>query len=133
MTTTSSSYSGAFARNPGGGAGSSIVLASGPDAGQAVANPATLGGNGLLTNVVLFNVRLNDLDYLVNDLRVAKDFDVGSGSATFTAGFSAFTAGVSAFSVGFSSCVSSLLLCTCCTNVGDSSYLRDAHASAALT
>ena len=70
-----------------GGAGSSIVLASGPDAGQAVANPATLGGNGLLTNVVLFNVRLNDLDYLVNDLRVAKDFDVGSGSATFTAGF----------------------------------------------
>ena len=35
----------------------------------------------------MFNVRLNDLDYLVNDLRVAKDFDVGSGSATFTAGF----------------------------------------------
>ncbi|MEO9823036.1 MAG: TonB-dependent receptor [Paracoccaceae bacterium] len=70
-----------------GGAGSTIVLASGPNAGQTVTNPSSLGGNGLLTNVVLFNVRLNDLGLIANDLRVSKDFDMGGGTATFTGGF----------------------------------------------
>lgn len=69
-----------------GGAGSSIVFASGPNAGQT-ANAATIGGNGLLTNVVLFNTRLNSLDNVVNDFRVNKDFDFGGGSVDFTAGF----------------------------------------------
>ncbi|GAB4475085.1 MAG: TonB-dependent receptor [Erythrobacter tepidarius] len=69
-----------------GGAGSSIVFASGPSAGQA-ANPATIGGNGLLTNVVVFNTRLNSLDNVTNDLRVNKSFDFGGGSANFTTGF----------------------------------------------
>uniref|UniRef100_UPI00311F3F87 TonB-dependent receptor n=1 Tax=Erythrobacter sp. TaxID=1042 RepID=UPI00311F3F87 len=68
------------------GAGSSIVFASGPNAG-GVADPASIGGNGLLTNVVLFNTRLNSLDNIANDLRVSKDFDLGGGKATFTAGF----------------------------------------------
>lgn len=69
-----------------GGAGSSIVFASGPNAGQ-VANPANIGGNGLLTNVVNFNVRLNSLDNITNDFRVNKAFDFGSGTANFTTGF----------------------------------------------
>ena len=69
-----------------GGAGSSIVFATGPNAGQA-ANPATIGGNGLLTNVVVFNVRLNSLDNVTNDFRVNKSFDVGGGTANFTTGF----------------------------------------------
>ncbi len=69
-----------------GGAGSSIVLAGGPNAGSA-ADPATIGGNGLLTNVVLFNTRLNSLDNITNDLRVSKDFDFGGGTASFTTGF----------------------------------------------
>lgn len=70
-----------------GGAGSSILFASGPNAGQ-VANPATIGGNGLLTNVVVFNTRLNSLDNVTNDFRVNKQFEFGGGAtANFTTGF----------------------------------------------
>jgi outer membrane receptor protein involved in Fe transport len=69
-----------------GGAGSSIVFASGPNAGQA-ANAGTIGGNGLLSNVVVFNVRLNSLDNVTNDFRVNKAFDIGGGTANFTTGF----------------------------------------------
>ena len=69
-----------------GGAGSTIEFASGPNSG-AVANAASIGGNGLLTNVVLFNTRLNSLDNISNDLRISRDFDFGGGSATFLAGF----------------------------------------------
>ena len=69
-----------------GGAGSSIVFATGPSAGQ-VANPATIGGNGLLTNVVNFNTRLNSLNNVTNDFRVNKQFDIGGGTANFTSGF----------------------------------------------
>ncbi|MBA4766167.1 MAG: TonB-dependent receptor [Porphyrobacter sp.] len=69
-----------------GGAGSTILFATGPNAGQ-VANPATIGGNGLLTNVVVFNTRLNSLDNVTNDFRVNKEFDLGGGSLNFTSGF----------------------------------------------
>ena len=69
-----------------GGAGSSIVFATGPNAGS-VANASNIGGNGLLTNIVNFNVRLNSLDNVTNDFRISKDFDFGGGSATFTSGF----------------------------------------------
>ncbi|MDT8279985.1 MAG: TonB-dependent receptor [Erythrobacter sp.] len=69
-----------------GGAGSTIEFASGPSTGT-VANAANIGGNGLLTNVVVFNVRLNSLDNVTNDFRVNKEFDFGGGSANFTTGF----------------------------------------------
>ncbi|KPF62585.1 TonB-dependent receptor domain-containing protein [Porphyrobacter sp. AAP60] len=69
-----------------GGAGSSIVFATGPNAGS-VASPATIGGNGLLANVVVFNVRLNSLDNVTNDFRINKAFDIGGGTANFTTGF----------------------------------------------
>lgn len=69
-----------------GGAGSSIVFASGPNAGQT-ANASTIGGNGLLANIVVFNVRLNSLDNVTNDFRVNKAFDIGGGTANFTSGF----------------------------------------------
>jgi len=70
-----------------GGAGSSIVFATGPNAGQ-VANAATIGGNGLLANIVNFNVRLNSLDNITNDFRINKEFAfAGGATANFTAGF----------------------------------------------
>ena len=69
-----------------GGAGSSLVFASGPNAGS-VADASTIGGNGLLANIVNFNVRLNSLDNVTNDFRISKDFDFGGGSAIFTSGF----------------------------------------------
>ncbi|TAD74990.1 MAG: TonB-dependent receptor [Sphingomonadales bacterium] len=69
-----------------GGAGSRIVIATGPNAGQT-ADAATIGGNGLLTNVVVFNTRLNSLDNVTNDFRVNKAFDFSGGTANFTTGF----------------------------------------------
>jgi outer membrane receptor protein involved in Fe transport len=69
-----------------GGAGSSLVFASGPNQGAVVTDPANLGGNGIVTNIVMFNVRLNSLQNITNDLRLTGDFDLGGGSATFTAG-----------------------------------------------
>ena len=70
-----------------GGPGSSLFFASGPNAGTRVANPAGLGGNGLVANIVLFNTRLNSLNNLTNDIRATNEFDFGGGSATLTAGF----------------------------------------------
>ena len=70
-----------------GGPGSSFFYATGPQAGQIVANPASLGGNGLVANIVTFNTRLNSLDNLTNDLRATTEFDVGGGSASLTGGF----------------------------------------------
>jgi outer membrane receptor protein involved in Fe transport len=69
-----------------GGPGSSIRFASGPNAG-ALANPANIGGNGLLTNIVMFNVRLNSLDNITNDFRISNDFDLGGARLAFTGGF----------------------------------------------
>ncbi|AUX69201.1 TonB-dependent receptor [Porphyrobacter sp. HT-58-2] len=72
---------------PPGFGGARLSFASGPNAGQAITNPGTLGGNGLLAEVVVFNVRLNSLDNVTNDFRVNKQFDFGGGSANFTTGF----------------------------------------------
>ncbi len=69
-----------------GGAGATLQFASGPNSGAA-ADPTTIGGNGILTQVVLFNVRVNSLDNVTNDIRLNKRFDFDSGSADFTAGF----------------------------------------------
>lgn len=70
-----------------GGANAQLFYASGPNAGQRVTTPSTLGGNGLVANIVTFNTRLNSLDNLTNDLRATRDFDVGGGKASLTAGF----------------------------------------------
>jgi outer membrane receptor protein involved in Fe transport len=69
-----------------GGAGSTIRFASGPNSG-GLADPAMIGGNGLLTNVVMFNVRLNSLDNITNDFRISNDFDLGGARLAFTGGF----------------------------------------------
>lgn len=75
------------AANAIGGAGSRLYFVSGPQSGQLVTNPATLGGNGLVANIVTFNTRLNSLDNLTNDLRATTEFDLGGGKATLTGGF----------------------------------------------
>ena len=69
-----------------GGAGSTIVFATGPNAGQT-ATASSIGGNGLLTNIVNFSTRLNDLGLIANDLRISRDFEVGGGALSFTGGF----------------------------------------------
>ena len=70
-----------------GGPGSTLFFASGPQAGQQVTNPGALGGNGLAASIVLFNVQLNSLDNISNDIRATGEFEFAGGSATLTGGF----------------------------------------------
>lgn len=70
-----------------GGAGATLSYANGPRAGQAIANPSALNGNGLLAQIVVFDTKLNSLNNITNDIRVTRDFDMGGGKLSFTAGF----------------------------------------------
>ncbi len=70
-----------------GGTGSTLSYANGPNAGQVIANPALLNGNGLAAQIVLFDTRLNSLDNVTNDLRLTRDFAVGGGDLSVTAGW----------------------------------------------
>lgn len=70
-----------------GGAGATLLYATGPNAGHVVANPATLNGNGLAVRYALFNVTLPNMGNAINDLKFSKSF-AGSGDqvTTVTAG-----------------------------------------------
>lgn len=68
------------------GAVYSLRFATGPNAGQ-VANPATLNGNGLAMQTNTFNTKLDSLDNWMNNLKLSKTFDVGTGSISATAGY----------------------------------------------
>jgi outer membrane receptor protein involved in Fe transport len=70
-----------------GGAGAQLFYASGPLSGQRITNPAGLGGNGLLANVVLFDVDLKSLNNITNDIRLNGSIPLGSGSLSLTGGF----------------------------------------------
>jgi outer membrane receptor protein involved in Fe transport len=63
-----------------GGAGAQLRFANGPRAGQAFTS-------GLAAQIVLFDVKLNSLDNITNDIRISGDFDLGGGKVTATAGF----------------------------------------------
>jgi outer membrane receptor protein involved in Fe transport len=70
-----------------GGAGAQLFYASGPLSGQRIANPGTINGNGLLANIVLFDVDLNKLDNITNDIRINGSIPFANGSLSVTAGF----------------------------------------------
>lgn len=57
-----------------GGAGAGLSYATGPLAGQSIADPASLNGNGLAVRTHLFNTTLENFDNAANDLRVTKEF-----------------------------------------------------------
>lgn len=63
-----------ISRAAGAGDGT-LRYASGPLAGQAVANPDALAGNGLAVRTHLFNTTLNDLGNDSHDLKLSKTFD----------------------------------------------------------
>lgn len=67
--------------------GTQLRYATGPNAGQVIANPATLNGNGLLALRTNEDVTINSLNNVTNDLRASKVWDLGAGKLTFTAGF----------------------------------------------
>lgn len=70
-----------------GGAGAILRYATGPTAGQVIANPAALGGNGLLAKVTLQDNDIQSLDNFTNDLRISRVWAVGNADLTTTAGF----------------------------------------------
>ena len=65
----------------------SISYATGPNAGQVIADPSALNGNGLLALQTSKDVTINSLNNVTNDLRASKVWNLGSGELTFTAGF----------------------------------------------
>ncbi|MCT2401364.1 TonB-dependent receptor [Novosphingobium mangrovi (ex Huang et al. 2023)] len=65
----------------------SLSYATGPNAGQTIADPSVLNGNGLLALVTNQDVSLNSLNNMTNDIRASKVWEVGAGKLTFTAGY----------------------------------------------
>ena len=63
-----------------GGPGGRLEYANGPLAGQAFVD-------GLVAQIVLFDVKLNSLDNITNDVRISGEFAVGGATLTATAGF----------------------------------------------
>ncbi len=70
-----------------GGPGATLRYANGPMAGQAIANPSTLNGNGLLSYTGMLVSDINSLDNMTNDLRISRVWNVGNGKLTTTAGY----------------------------------------------
>ncbi|MGE7204389.1 TonB-dependent receptor domain-containing protein [Sphingomonas sp. NPDC019816] len=70
-----------------GGPGATLSYANGPLAGQAIANPGTLNGNGLFAVLNLLDLQNNNLDNVTNDIRASRVWSVGGGDLTTTAGF----------------------------------------------
>ncbi len=70
-----------------GGPGATLGYATGPNAGQMIANPAALSGNGLATRVHLFNVTLPNMDNATNNLTLKRTFELQDGPLNFLAGY----------------------------------------------
>ena len=70
-----------------GGPGATLSYANGPLAGQAIANPSALNGNGLLLAINMLDLRLNSFDNVTNDVRASRVWRIGDGDLTTTAGF----------------------------------------------
>ncbi|MEG3123836.1 TonB-dependent receptor domain-containing protein [Sphingomonas sp. GB1N7] len=69
-----------------GGAGATLSYANGPRAGAAITDPAALNGNGLLAIMSVEDIPIN-LDYVTNDIRASRTWNVGGGDLTTTVGF----------------------------------------------
>ncbi len=70
-----------------GGVGGQLSYATGPLAGQVIASPAALNGNGLLTNALQLDTKIKSLDNATNDIRASRVWEVGGGNLTTTVGF----------------------------------------------
>jgi outer membrane receptor protein involved in Fe transport len=71
-----------------GGPGATLRYATGQLAGQAVSDPAAVGGNGLAVRTHLFNVTLDDIGNVANDLRLRRSFESGRfGLTSVTLGY----------------------------------------------
>jgi outer membrane receptor protein involved in Fe transport len=69
-----------------GGPGGVLSYADGPLAGQVVADPATLNGNGIAAESLLIHADLQSLNTITNDFRASRVFALGEGKLTTTGG-----------------------------------------------
>ncbi|MET1756309.1 TonB-dependent receptor [Novosphingobium sp. RD2P27] len=63
-----------------------LTYATGPNAGQRV-DPLTINGNALLALATMRDQQINSFDNMTNDLRASRQWDIGAGVLTTTAGF----------------------------------------------
>jgi outer membrane receptor protein involved in Fe transport len=70
-----------------GATGGTFRYASGANAGQAIADPSTLNGNGLIAIYNIRDRRQQDVGNATNDIRASRVWRVGDGDLTTTAGF----------------------------------------------
>jgi outer membrane receptor protein involved in Fe transport len=71
-------FVGIYPASAFGGPGGTLRYATGPMIGTTITDPATLGGNGLVSQNTLFNTTLNNLDNFTNDFKLSKSFDAGN-------------------------------------------------------
>ena len=76
----------AYAAMEFGGPGATLSYATGPQAGQTITTPATLGGNGLLAVYGTYHGNLDRLDNVTNDMRATRAWAIGAGKLTTTGG-----------------------------------------------
>ncbi|MEP2447852.1 MAG: TonB-dependent receptor [Balneola sp.] len=65
------------------GAGYELSYANGENAGQAIADPSSLNGNGLLMRIHLFDTEIDNLNNYTNDISITKELE----NVTLTGGF----------------------------------------------
>lgn len=70
-----------------GATGGTFRYATGVNAGQAIADPTTLNGNGLIGIYNIRDRRQQDVGNVINDIRASRVWDIGEGNLTTTAGF----------------------------------------------
>ena len=69
----------------GSGTGT-LSYANGAKAGQVIASPGTVNGNGLIATMLLGDVQAHALDNFTNDIRANRAFKLGKGELTLTGG-----------------------------------------------
>jgi outer membrane receptor protein involved in Fe transport len=71
-----------------GGAGATLRYANGPGAGDVIASPGSLNGNGLAMRVHMFDVEFKDFSNAMNDLKLSRSFEIGGlGPVDVTVGY----------------------------------------------
>lgn len=70
-----------------GATGGTFRYANGPNAGQAIADPSALNGNGLIGVLAIRDRHQQDIGNITNDIRASRVWEVAGGSLTTTAGW----------------------------------------------
>lgn len=67
--------------------GTELVYHNGPQVGQTITGPASLGGTSVLVTNRLFDVRVDDLSHFVNEVRLSKNIETPIGDFAVSVGY----------------------------------------------